>query len=167
MNQTNLATSLLLSKINLYSNNLLITRDSKKIRVASKLLNKQQIFKKTKAFQQQMNARSNNFVAMNALKRRLSMVNNNSLHQFSQMKLEKRKFQIKNETPVRFKKNSFLLLSPKLIAYHICALLKKDAQFNFGIDSSNMSVTIPLIIRKLITPFKEVISGVKVICSGK
>ena len=166
-NQTNLATSLLLSKINLYSNNILITQDSKKSRVASKLLNKQQIFKKTKAFQQQISARSDNNLLTELLKKRLSLVDGSSFYQFSQMKLEKQKTFNKSAASAQLEKNNFLLLSPRLIAYHICALLKKNARINYGVDSSNLSAAIPLILRKLLIPFNEVITGVKVICSGK
>jgi hypothetical protein len=45
--------------------------------------------------------------------------------------------------------------------------LQKDAKTKYGIDTSNLSASIPLLLTKLLSPFKNQLLGVKVICSGR
>ena len=45
--------------------------------------------------------------------------------------------------------------------------MQKDAKTKYGIDTSNLSASIPLLLTKLLSPFKNQLLGVKVICSGR
>jgi hypothetical protein len=162
--QTNTAVNLLLSKANLYSNNLLISRSFKNSLITSKLLNKYQLFKNTSVFQQQTNARTNRLQATANLEKQLALVSESTNYEFFPLSLaKKQKSTIKKEQV----SSIFTFLSAQTISYYICGLLKRDSKVKYGLDSSNLNRSVTLILKKLLTPFKEVVLGIKVVCSGK
>jgi|TARA_B110001450_G_scaffold207241_1_gene197560 hypothetical protein len=167
--QTGSATDLLLSKIHFYPNNLTITRDSKTSRISSKLVQKQQIFKGMLSYQQQVSARAQSLFAATSAVKQLYLTKNNAHYQFSKLLLNqkapgKKKFK---QASLKTNKVTFSLLSPKLITAHISALLEKKAKSLLGFNTSNLSISIPLVLTRLLKPFKKALLGVKIICSGK
>ena len=168
--QIKYATTAILSKINMYSNRLLTIRNSKTAVVYSKLIQEQQAYKNTRFYQKQVLKRME--VAFSALSslRNLSLTGNsiNINYQLSSLITQNRG--IKNKGLDRSSnslKSSFTLLTAKLITSFISALLQKDAKTKYGIDTSNLSASIPLLLTKLLSPFKNQLLGVKVICSGR
>jgi hypothetical protein len=61
---------------------------------------------------------------------------------------------------------TFSLLSPKLISSYICALLNKNTKGN-TLSTSNLNTGIPILLARLLVPFKDTLLGVKIILSGK
>lgn len=107
------------------------------------------------------------FYALSSLKN-LSLRGNFINYQLSS--LIKQNSVIKNKELDRssnFLNSSFTILTAKLITSFISALLQKDAKTKYGIDTSNLSASIPLLLTKLLSPFKNQLLGVKVICSGR
>ena len=154
----------------MYSNRLLTVRNSKTAVVYSKLIQEQQAYKNTRFYQKQVLKRME--VAFSTLSslRNLSLTGNsiNINYQLSSLITQNRG--IKNKGLDRSSnslKSSFTLLTAKLITSFISALLQKDAKTKYGIDTSNLSASIPLLLTKLLSPFKNQLLGVKVICSGR
>jgi hypothetical protein len=93
-----------------------------------------------------------------------------------QITTKKNEFKRKDKVPqLSSKTNGFtyitreqsLIVSPKLITSFISTLLEKNANSKYGMDTTNLGVSIPLLLTKLLRPFKEHLLGVKVICSGR
>ena len=166
--QIKYATAAILSKINLFTNRLLVVRNSKTTVVYSKLIQQQQAFKSTRFYQKQMSKRTE--IALSALTslKNLSLTGNIINYQLSSLIAQNNAIKNKRlDRSATFLKSNFTLLTAKLITYFISALLQKDAKTKYGIDASNLSVSIPLLLTKLLSPFKNQLLGVKVICSGR
>lgn len=166
--QIKYATTAILSKINTYSNKLLTVRNSKTAVVYSKLIQQQQAYKNTRFYQKQMLKRTEAaFSALSSL-RNLSLTGNFINYQLSSLITQNSVIKKKGlDRSSHFLKSSFTLLTAKLITSFISALLQKDAKTKYGIDTSNLSASIPLLLTKLLSPFKNQLLGVKVICSGR
>lgn len=166
--QIKYATTAILSKINTYSNRLLTVRNSKTAVVYSKLIQQQQAYKNTRFYQKQMLKRTEAaFYALSSLKN-LSLRGNFINYQLSSLITQNSVIKNKGlDRSSNFLKSSFTLLTAKLITSFISALLQKDAKTKYGIDTSNLSASIPLLLTKLLSPFKNQLLGVKVICSGR
>ena len=166
--QIKYATTAILSKINTYSNKILTVRNSKTAVVYSKLIQQQQAYKNTRFYQKQMLKRTEAaFSALSSL-RNLSLTGNFINYQLSSLITQNSVIKKKGlDRSSHFLKSSFTLLTAKLITSFISALLQKDAKTKYGIDTSNLSASIPLLLTKLLSPFKNQLLGVKVICSGR
>ena len=166
--QIKYATTAILSKINKYSNRLFTVRNSKTAVVYSKLIQQQQAYKNTRFYQKQMLKRTEAaFSALGSL-RNLSLTGNFINYQLSSLITQNSVIKKKGlDRSSHFLKSSFTLLTAKLITSFISALLQKDAKTKYGIDTSNLSASIPLLLTKLLSPFKNQLLGVKVICSGR
>lgn len=166
--QIKYATTAILSKINTYSNRLFTVRNSKTAVVYSKLIQQQQAYKNTRFYQKQMLKRTEAaFSALSSLKN-LSLTGNFINYQLSSLITQNSVIKKKGlDRSSHFLKSSFTLLTAKLITSFISALLQKDAKTKYGIDTSNLSASIPLLLTKLLSPFKNQLLGVKVICSGR
>jgi len=74
-----------------------------------------------------------------------------------------------------YDKSPFLLISPKLIANHISKLLDMDSKLVLqqyptifsGSPTTNLNISIPTTLTRILKPFKHNILGIKIICSGK
>ena len=166
--QIKYATTAILSKINTYSNKLLTVRNSKTAVVYSKLIQQQQAYKNTRFYQKQMLKRMEAALSALSSLRNLSLTGNFINYQLSRLITQNSVIKKKGlDRSSHFLKSSFTLLTAKLITSFISALLQKDAKTKYGIDTSNLSASIPLLLTKLLSPFKNQLLGVKVICSGR
>lgn len=166
--QIKYATTAILSKINTYSNKLLTVRNSKTAVVYSKLIQQQQAYKNTRFYQKQMLKRMEAALSALSSLRNLSLTGNFINYQLSRLITQNSVIKKKGlDRSSHFLKSSFTLLTAKLITSFVSALLQKDAKTKYGIDTSNLSASIPLLLTKLLSPFKNQLLGVKVICSGR
>lgn len=166
--QIKYATTAILSKINTYSNRLFTVRNSKTAVVYSKLIQQQQAYKNTRFYQKQMLKRMEAALSALSSLRNLSLTGNFINYQLSSLITQNSVIKKKGlDRSSHFLKSSFTLLTAKLITSFISALLQKDAKTKYGIDTSNLSASIPLLLTKLLSPFKNQLLGVKVICSGR
>ena len=166
--QIKYATTAILSKINTYSNKLLTVRNSKTAVVYSKLIQQQQAYKNTRFYQKQMLKRMEAALSALSSLRNLSLTGNFINYQLSSLITQNSVIKKKGlDRSSHFLKSSFTLLTAKLITSFVSALLQKDAKTKYGIDTSNLSASIPLLLTKLLSPFKNQLLGVKVICSGR
>jgi hypothetical protein len=169
-----------LSRVNIYSNNLFVARDSKQSHISSKLVQEQQTYKNNRFYRKQIALRTQtSFSAAVAIKN-VSLIGNCLDYQLPSPTVknpkskkinglgrENKKLRFYAKSKIFIKKQPSLLLSPKLITSFISALLQKSANAKYGMDTSNLSVSIPLLLTKLLTPYKDYLLGVKVICSGR
>lgn len=166
--QIKYATTAILSKINTYSNRLFTVRNSKTAVVYSKLIQQQQAYKNTRFYQKQMLKRMEAALSALSSLRNLSLTGNFINYQLSRLITQNSVIKKKGlDRSSHFLKSSFTLLTAKLITSFVSALLQKDAKTKYGIDTSNLSASIPLLLTKLLSPFKNQLLGVKVICSGR
>jgi ribosomal protein S3 len=100
--------------------------------------------------------------------KQLSLFKHNITYQFTTFltKIQK-KSKKQNWQTNKLTKSNFSLLSPKLIATFICALLNKNSRFKNDLAAYRVSPSIPMLLTRLLAPFKKEICGVKVICSGR
>lgn len=167
--QSSVATDILLSKINYLSNGLYVTRDSKSTRICSKIIPKQNLFKNTRPYQQQIASRAQTVTDTASATKQISLIGNNVTYQLSNLTAGKptsRGRGYENGTAEK-KESNFVLLSPKLIASYITGLLEKNTKAKYGMDTTNLSTSIPMYITRLMYPFKDSLLGVKILCSGK
>jgi hypothetical protein len=143
-------------------------RNSKTAVVYSKLIQQQQAYKNTRFYQKQMLKRMEAALSALSSLRNLSLTGNFINYQLSRLITQNSVIKKKGlDRSSHFLKSSFTLLTAKLITSFVSALLQKDAKTKYGIDTSNLSASIPLLLTKLLSPFKNQLLGVKVICSGR
>lgn len=154
--QLNAATNAILSKFNLYSNNLFITHNSKTTNITTSLINEQQIYKKTKLFLHHLAWKSKNEPQIQTDVKKAYFLTTATNYQFT-----------KAFTRDKNNKLSNILLTPQILVHFIENLVRKNARAKYGMDTSNLAVSLPLLIKNFLSAFKSNISGIKVIVSGK
>jgi len=144
-------TNFLMRKLGFYSNNLITTCTSKTLRVSAKILAQNHLIQTNAAKQLQQENYNKKSCLFNT--------NDGTLLDVSKL----------------YDKSPFLLISPKLLTNHISKLLDIDSKLVLqqyptilsGSSTTNLNISIPTTLTRLLKPFKHNILGIKIICSGK
>ena len=151
----------------MFSNNIFISRNSKTYEVSSKLLQRQSLFinARKQPITQTTDYLSNTEIAA----KQLHLSRDNTSYRFSPLicaGLKNKKAKDFNKM-LRVQKNDFSMLSPKLITAYICALLNKNSKFRSELLWAKFSPSIPVLLTRLLQPFKTELLGAKIILSGR
>lgn len=157
--QLDYSTNILLSKLNLFSNNQYITRNSKSSSIFSKLLQRHATFKNIKDYTNSVRWEAINNDINNGKKLRLLSDTHYNFADFFFNKTRKEFLKLTS--------NKSAMLTPKVFTTFITTQLNRNTALKGRAFTVGLNIGILKLINQILAHYQNTILGIKIICSGK